>query len=363
MSCRKSPRKSFLLLLSLLPLACGRSASPPTAAAAVIPSGPPEYRNDAQFCQALGLNCGGDTLPDRNGVHHTVYCGNCTAPQVCAARATFAGGAAGTCAPASVGLTPAQRKVAEQLTSLWENGETGLAYSYSEDIADGRGYTSGRVGFCTGTGDAIVVVACYNYVSPGNGMNRYLPALAKIEEAFVKSMGQETQPTHAGLDGWTTAWTSAAKDPHFKACQDQVVEAVYYGAAMRHAIERGLSRGLTKASLFDAQINQGESDGNYGMRTLLAQADKLTGAMANPPTLEDESRWLGNFHRLRAKAMYDDAKAWRENMYRVALYEKLRLARNFELAGCIRTGQPASAYWSPATSDPGPIKAIGTCAN
>jgi hypothetical protein len=340
----------------------GAPADGGPAADAAPTGGPAAYENDAQFCKALGLNCGGDTLPDKDGVYHPVYCGTCAAPTLCAARATFAGGAAGVCSPPSVGLNPAQTNIAEQLTAIWENGDTGLAYGYSEDIGDKRGFTSGRAGFCTGTGDAIVVVACYNSVKPGNVMSKYMAALTKIEDAFIKSMGQTTQATHAGLDNWQADWGTAAKDQVFRNCQDAVVDAVYYGAAMQHVAERKFTTAITKASLFDAQINQGEADYGFGMKKMLDDSDKMTGALANPPTVDDESKWLGNFHKIRAKIMYDDAETWRGNMYRVANYEKIRLEKNYDLAACIRTGQvAANKYWSPATGDPGPAKNIGPC--
>ena len=45
------------------------------------------------------------------------------------------------------------------LNTIFENGQLEVDYSYAEDIDDGRGITFGRCGFCTGTGDGLVVVA------------------------------------------------------------------------------------------------------------------------------------------------------------------------------------------------------------
>src|SRR4051794_27847983 len=47
--------------------------------------------------------------------------------------------------------TPAQQQIAWAITSVYENNTAVVQYPYCENIDDGRGYTSGRAGFCTGT--------------------------------------------------------------------------------------------------------------------------------------------------------------------------------------------------------------------
>lgn len=331
-------------------------------AAAAPPAPRCAFQDEKQFCACLGLSCGGDTVPDKDGVYHSIYCGTCDAARVCVGKPTFAGGAAGVCA-AIGGLDPAQKKVAEQLTSLWENSTPELAYGYSEDIKDGRGYTSGRAGFCTGTGDAVVVAACYNQVKPGNALQKYWPALVALEQRFVKSGGKQNQASTAGLEGWPEAWKAASEDPAFRRCQDGAVDAVYYGAAMQHAAAKGFRTALTRAAFYDAQINMGDDNPRYGMRAMIARADKATGPIGSPPTHEEEMKWLGHFLRIRAQIMFADKHTWRSNMYRVATYEKLRQGGNHALAGCIKTGVSAGAAWpdSNFTRDRGPSAKVGAC--
>jgi chitosanase len=364
-----SPARVSLGAALLLALACGGPRANPAAAVApppvaVKPAAPAgcAFENAQQFCACLGHTCGGDTLPDRDGAFHTVYCGTCAAEQVCIGKPSPAGGSVGACS-AIAGLTTAQKKVAEQLTSLWENDTTTLAYDYAEDIKDGRGFTSGRAGFCTGTGDAVVVLACYAQARPGNRLQKYLPALEALEQKFVASGGKENQDSTAGLDGWVAAWSTAASDPAFRQCQDAVVDAVYYGAAMQHVARKGFTSALTKAAIYDAQINMGDDHPDYGVRAMIAKADQLSGPIAQSPTRTDESRWLGNFLRVRAQIMADDAKTWRSNMYRVANYEKLRRAGNLDLNGCIKTGASAALLWPGAHyfTQPGPSSTVGAC--
>jgi chitosanase len=340
-----------------------RADQPPPAVRGAATAGACDFSDEKQFCSCLGLTCGGDTLPDKKGIYHTVYCGACTGSNVCVAKATFAGGAVGVCQNLH-GLSAAQKKVAEQLTSLWENSTPTIDYAYAEDIKDGRGYTSGRAGFCTGTGDAIVVLACYDAAKPNNVLHKYRDPLRKIQNAFVKSQGKIPQGSTAGLAGWIKNWGKAAADPVFRGCQDGVVDAVYYGLAIQHAYDKGFTTALTKAAFYDAQINMGEDNADYGMRAMIAKTDAKTGPVGKPPTRQEESKWLGNFLRLRAQIMFDDAKTWRENMYRVANYEQLRLAGNFDLSGCIKTGVvTAAGIWPGAgfTTDPGPAASLGSC--
>jgi chitosanase len=54
---------------------------------------------------------------------------------------------------ASGDVTPQQHATIDQLTSLFENSTPILQYGYCENINDGRGFTAGRAGFCSGTGE------------------------------------------------------------------------------------------------------------------------------------------------------------------------------------------------------------------
>ncbi len=305
------------------------------------------YQSDSQFCACIGKNCGGDTIADSAGGYHSVYCGACAAGQYCSATPSVNGGAVGSCQNGGA-LTSAQKQKAEMLTSIWENDTPTIDYTYSENIRDNRGYTSGRAGFCTGTGDAIIVVECYDLAKPGNVMQKYMPALVKIQAKFVASGGTVLQGSTADLDAigsYTKDWGTAAGDAVFRACQDYVVDAVYYGVAMKHVASKKFTTALTRAALYDAQINQGETDPKFGVVKMMSMADAQAGALGNPPTIADEDKWLAAFLYVRATIMKNDS-TWRTNTYRCANYEKLRLAKNWDLGACILTNAQSSTYWS-----------------
>jgi hypothetical protein len=72
---------------------------------------------------------------------------------VAAAPAAGAGGLA----------TPQKKEHAMRLVSSAENSSLNwrAQYRYIQDIHDGRGYTAGIIGFCSGTGDMLEVVRAF----------------------------------------------------------------------------------------------------------------------------------------------------------------------------------------------------------
>src|ERR1700754_342085 len=77
---------------------------------------------------------------------------------------------------------PDRKEIAMQLVSSAENStlEWRRQYTYLEDIGDGRGYTGGIIGFCSGTGDMLVVVRRYTRAEPHNPLARFLPAVRRV---------------------------------------------------------------------------------------------------------------------------------------------------------------------------------------
>lgn len=118
-------------------------------------------------------------------------------------------------------LSDEEKQRCEQYTSIFENDTTDLQYAYCEDIQDGRGYTSGRAGFCTGTGDAAEVVKKYTAHVPKNPLGKYIPLLIYLAN-------QKSGDT-SKLIGYCEAWAEAAKDEIFRKCQDAVSDELYYG--------------------------------------------------------------------------------------------------------------------------------------
>ncbi len=246
-------------------------------------------------------------------------------------------------------LTPLQKHKAEMLTSIWENSTTVLQYPYCENIHDGRGYTSGRAGFCSGTGDAIQVVKCFDAAfgtGTNNPMAKYMPALTTIDNRFNATGQDQGGTTELDAVGnycgdWSATTSGAATSATFKACQDQIVDLLYYKPALALAKKWGLVTALTIAELYDAEINHGDD----GAIALAKQANNDTGNTAQqvptaPLTLAKESAWLHAFLMRRLALLKSDA-TWKTSEDRVVTYERLRLDGNFDLGATIRTNTKA----------------------
>ncbi|BEL02632.1 hypothetical protein Q0Z83_008230 [Actinoplanes sichuanensis] len=186
-----------------------------------------------------------------------------------------------TSAPAGKNLDdPAKKDVAMQIVSAAENSSLNwrAQFSYIEDIGDGRGYTAGVIGFCSGTGDMLELVEAYTATKPSNVLAKYLPALRSVNGTA----------SHAGLDpDFTRDWKTAAADPVFQAAQESERDRVYFNPSVRDGRSDGV-RALGQFAYYDASVVHGYE----GMRSIRTRALKK----AKPPAQGgDERTWLNAF--------------------------------------------------------------------
>jgi chitosanase len=191
--------------------------------------------------------------------------------------------------PAAVPLDDPRRKdTAMQLVSTAENSSLNwrAQYGYIEDIGDGRGYTAGIVGFCSGTSDMLAVVTEYTRRAPGNRLARFLPALRTVDGS----------DSHEGLgSAFVNAWRAAAADPVFRKTQDDSRDRMYFGPSVTMARTDGL-RALGQFAYYDAAVMHGLS----GLRSIRADAMRV----AKPPLWGgDEIVWLTAFLDAREREM------------------------------------------------------------
>ena len=238
-------------------------------------------------------------------------------------------------------LTPAQKRRAEQLTSIFENDTPELQYGYAEDIGDGRGYTSGRAGFCTGTADAVQVIRHYNAIRPRNLLRKYMKALKLLEAAFLETL--ELQGDTSGLDAvgsYPDDWRTSARDPAFRASQDRVVDRLYFLPAMEHARRLELATALSKAVLYDTIIQHGE-EGEASLTDLIERTHRALGV--GSPLEVGEEGWLRQFLAQRY-AVLDGTDVWHESRGRVEQLRELLDRGNLDLEGPITTIPTVTGY-------------------
>ncbi|MFD8923088.1 chitosanase [Streptomyces sp. NPDC059569] len=187
-------------------------------------------------------------------------------PAASPATSPAASPAIGGAVAAAAGLDdPAKKDIAMQIVSSAENSSLDwkAQYGYIEDIGDGRGYTAGIIGFCSGTGDMLDLVELYTQRKPGNPLAGYLPALREVDGT----------DSHDGLDpGFTAAWKQAAKDSAFKTAQNDERDRVYFNPAVNRGKQDGLGT-LGQFAYYDAIVMHGDggdstSFGNIRKRAL-----------------------------------------------------------------------------------------------
>lgn len=167
-------------------------------------------------------------------------------------------------------------------------------FGYIEDIGDGRGYTAGIIGFCSGTGDMLELVERYTARKPGNVLAKYLPALRAVNGS----------DSHQGLgEPFEADWRAAAADVSFQDMQEAERDRVYFGPAVALAVTDGL-RTLGQFAYYDAAVMHGPDAWGGG----LPDIRRVALQRARPPAQGGiESAWLHAFLDARAAEMRKEA--------------------------------------------------------
>ncbi|MET8224009.1 chitosanase [Streptomyces sp. NPDC005301] len=198
-----------------------------------------------------------------------------------------------TATAAPVGLDdPAKKEIAMKLVSSAENSSLDwkAQYKYIEDIGDGRGYTAGIIGFCSGTGDMLDLVELYARRKPGNVLAKYLPALRDVDGT----------DSHDGLDpNFPADWRRAAQDTVFQQAQNDERDRVYFNPAVRQGKSDGIGV-LGQFAYYDAIVMHGDG----GDSTSFGSIRRRALAKAKPPAQGgDEVTYLNAFLDARVWAM------------------------------------------------------------
>ncbi|MFI1414381.1 chitosanase [Streptomyces sp. NPDC020707] len=194
---------------------------------------------------------------------------------------------------ASPGLDdPAKKEIAMKLVSSAENSSLDwkAQYQYIEDIGDGRGYTAGIIGFCSGTHDMLDLVELYTRRKPDNPLAGYLPALRRVDGS----------DSHEGLDpGYPDAWRRAAQDQVFKQAQNDERDRVYFNPAVQRGKADGVGT-LGQFTYYDAIVMHGNGGDSTSFGSI---RDRALGRARPPAQGGDEVTYLNAFLDARVWAM------------------------------------------------------------
>jgi len=215
---------------------------------------------------------------------------------------------------------PKKKDVAMQIVSAAENSTLNwkAQYGYIEDIGDGRGYTAGIIGFCTGCGDLLQLVQYYTKLAPNNVLAKYIPALQKIGSF---------SPSHAGLDpNFTKDWVAAAKDPLFQQAQNDERDRSYFNPAVTQGKADGL-RALGQFIYYDALVVHGPGNDSLSFGGIRAAAIKNA---KTPAQGGNETTYLNAFLDARNKVMLSEEA--HSDLSRIESAQRVFLkAGNFDL--------------------------------
>jgi chitosanase len=187
---------------------------------------------------------------------------------------------------------PREKQIAMELVSSAENStlDWRREYGYIQDIHDGRGYTAGLIGFCSGTGDMLALVGAYARAQPDDPLARFVPALRRVNGTA----------SHRGLGRpFVHAWRRAADDPVFRRLQMRELDRTYFDPAVRRAKADGLGT-LGQFIYYDAIVMHGPGPGPNSFGGLRARARELA---RTPADGGSQIQYLNVFLDVRRAAM------------------------------------------------------------
>jgi chitosanase len=225
--------------------------------------------------------------------------------------------------------------VVVKLNALFENDTIASSYNYLEFLGDGRGFTFGRVGFTTATGDGYDLIKSYTDANPTSALLPYVETLKKL----AKKNSDDT----IAIAGFINAWRAEAL--YTKPFQDKVAYDLYELPAINYCKLLGLKTTLALAIVFDAIVQHGDGKDDDGIRKLFKHTIKNLSGTPSGRThknqscsvlINGEEKFLAMFLCERKEILQeandeDSRNEWAESVERVTVFKQLLDEGNFDL--------------------------------
>lgn len=229
---------------------------------------------------------------------------------------------------ASTGRAPAPLAVSvdqtiDEIVSIFENETPDLQYDYIDALGDGRGYTAGRAGFTTATGDLLEVVRRYEASGTGTPSAKSFTSLLPIlEKRALDESGDLT-----GLGALPALWKTASLEPEFRAAQDTVAADFYRTPAAAVCKKLGFTSPLSLLIIYDTIVQHGDGSDD----------DALPALLKRTPPSSDEETFMRAFLKVRRADLLNPANSatareWRESVDRVDALTRLIDQDHWDLA-------------------------------
>jgi chitosanase len=234
--------------------------------------------------------------------------------------------------PPPVDTIPA---VVQKLNSLFENDTINPNYAYIEYLPDGRGFTFGKVGFTTATGDGFDIIREYTDSVKDSKLVYYIDELKKL--------ARKNSDDTSGLVGFAEVWRNEAEKTKY--FQDKVAFELYGQPALEYCTTLGLKSTLAIAIVYDAIVQHGNGKDDDGIRNIFKCTIKEIGGSPSGRTHKDKScdklpesekSFLAAFLAKRKEVLEnasnkDSREEWEKSKGRVDVLSGLLENNNFEL--------------------------------
>lgn len=205
------------------------------------------------------------------------------------------------------------------MVSAFENATTEVQYDYIEDIHDGRGYTAGKAGFTTATGDLWEVVRIYG--------TRTSNSVFHPVEDILKERAEKESASLEGLHSLPRLWRKACEDDVFITVQDDLVVKMYKAPARKYLAKYKLNSELAYLVFYDSLIQQGDGSDPDSFSGIIKKMSARPG---------DEKEFLTTFLEAREQILtnptnQDTKDEWRKSVDRVKALRRLLSDENWNL--------------------------------
>jgi chitosanase len=225
--------------------------------------------------------------------------------------------------------------VVHKINSLFENDSINPNYSYIEYLPDGRGFTFGKVGFTTATGDGFDLIREYTDSVKDSKLVYYVDVLKKL--------ARKNSDDTTDLVGFAEAWRNEAEKTKY--FQDKVAFELYGKPALDYCKLLGLKSTLALAIVYDAIVQHGDGKDDDGIRKIFKHTIKHHGGSPSGRTHKDKScdvvpdseiKFLEIFLCERKDILEnannkDSREEWEKSAGRVDVFKDLLVSKNLDL--------------------------------
>ncbi len=203
----------------------------------------------------------------------------------------------------------------DQIVSLFENSTPDIQYGYIAALGDGRGYTAGRSGFTTATGDLLQVVEHYGELKPTS------PAWPRFKSLLPRL--RRSTSSLDGLEALPETWRQAALDSVFLRAQDDVTEELYKAPARAWCRRLHLVTPLAYLVMFDSITQHGDGRDPDSLGSLISKVSSTAektfvteflkvrrADLLNPTNSETADEWRESVDRVDALLRLVDEGQW-----------------------------------------------------